>query len=104
MPGEAADYRRLKELTVDSAANIKRDIAWKDNQFILDHTALGTVMSEVQRWYNAEIVYDDAVKNDTTLFFGALPRNVPVSQVLAILEATGHVHFMIEGNTIRVMK
>lgn len=103
-PGEAAEYWRLKELTVDSTANIKRDIAWKDNQFVLDHTGLGTVMSELQRWYNAEVIYDDAVKNDTTLFFGALPRNVPVSQVLAILEATGHVHFMIEGNTIKVMK
>ena len=103
-PGEAADYWRQKELTVDSAANVKQDMAWKDNQFVLEHTSLVGIMSELQRWYNAEIVYDETVKNDTTQFFGSLPRNVPVSRVLNLLEATGHVHFMIEGNKIRVMK
>jgi len=103
-PGEAADYWRLKELTLDSAANMKMDIAWKDNLFVLDHTTLQAVMSEIERWYNAKVVFDDAVKNDTTQFFGSLPRNVPVSELLKLLEATGHVHFAIEGNTITVMK
>ena len=37
-------------------------------------------------------------------FFGTLTRNVPVSQLLKTLEATGHVHFIVEGNRITVMK
>ena len=36
-------------------------------------------------------------------FWGAISKNVNVSQVLKILEATGGIKFRVEGNKISVM-
>jgi hypothetical protein len=52
-----------------------------------------------ERWYDARIVYKEKV---TDHFTGTIDRNVPISQLLKLLEATGQVHFQIDGETIIV--
>ena len=104
IPGEQAEYSEQEELTRRKKADLRNTTAWKEDQFILEGTSIQAIMKEVERWYGAEIVYTDEMRADTTEFFGALPRNVPVSQLLGLLEQTGHVHFIIEGNRITVMK
>ena len=56
-------------------------------------------MRMAERWYDARIVYKEKV---TDHFTGTIDRNVPISQLLKLLEATGQVHFQIEGETIIV--
>jgi ferric-dicitrate binding protein FerR (iron transport regulator) len=104
IPGEQAEYSEQEELTRRKKVDLPNITAWKEDQFILEGTSIQSIMREVERWYGAEIVYTDRMRDDTTEFFGALPRNVPVSQLLGLLEQTGHVHFIIEGNRITVMK
>ncbi len=104
IPGEQAEYSEQEELTRQKKVDLPNVVAWKEEQFILSATSVPAIMKQVERWYGAEIVYQDGMQNDTTQFFGTLTRNVPVSQLLKTLEATGHVHFIIEGNRITVMK
>ncbi len=76
-------------------------IAWKNNQFKFTNTSIDEIMKRIARWYDAEIVYQDNV----TLHLNAtIGRDVPVSKLLSILEATNQVHFKIEGKKIIVMK
>ncbi len=76
-------------------------IAWKNNQFKFTNTSIDEIMKRIARWYDAEIVYQDNV----TLHLNAtIGRDVPVSKLLTILEATNQVHFKIEGKKIIVMK
>jgi transmembrane sensor len=82
-------------------ADLETALAWKNGQFIFKMTALPQVMLQVSHWYNARIIFDDSI---TEHFNARIPRDVPVSQLLFLLEATGRVHFKIEDNTIRVMK
>lgn len=84
-----------KLLTVDTAPII----AWTNNQFKLKNSSIEEVMRMVERWYDARIIYRTTV---TDHFTGTIDRSVPVSQVLKLLEATGAVHFQIEGDTIIV--
>ena len=104
IPGEQAEYSEQEDLTRHAKVDLPNVVAWKEEQFVLSATSVQAIMKQVERWYGAEIVYQDDMQNDTTEFFGTLTRNVPVSQLLKTLEETGHVHFIIEGNRITVMK
>lgn len=74
-------------------------VAWTKNQFKLKNTTIEEVMRMAERWYDAKIVYQDKINDH---FTGTIDRNVPISQLLKLLEATGQVHFKIEGDTIIV--
>lgn len=75
-------------------------IAWKNNQFKFTNTSIDEIMRQIARWYDADIVYQDKV----TLHLNAIiERDVPVSKLLSILEATNEVHFKIDGKKIIVM-
>ena len=58
-------------------------------------------MTELQRYYDIDVVYQADVKD---LFVAKIPRDVPVSQLLNLLEMTNLVHFKIEGRKITVIK
>ncbi|SKA09513.1 protein of unknown function [Chitinophaga eiseniae] len=73
--------------------------AWKDGQFAFSDADIHTVMRQVARWYGAEVIYEGNVSHH---FMGTVPRDVPVSRLLKMLELTGRVSFVVEGNKIIV--
>lgn len=86
-----------------SIANVEASdvIAWKGNQFKFVNTPLDVIMRQVERWYDAEVVYES---NPTDHFNAEISRDVPVSKLLHYLELTNRVHFKIEDKKIIVMK
>ena len=76
-------------------------IAWKNDQFKFTNTPVDVIMRQIERWYDAEIVWQDKVDFH---FNGTIDRGVPVSKLLHYIEETGQVHFKIEGKKIIVMK
>ena len=56
-------------------------------------------MRQLSRWYDVEVVYTNGIPKD--LFQGEMYRNVNVSRVLKVLEASG-VHFTVDGKKILV--
>ncbi len=84
-----------------SSADLETALAWKNGQFIFKMTPMDQIMRQVSHWYNARIVYQDNVSEH---FNARIPREVPVSKLLHLLEATGQVHFKIEDRTIKVMR
>jgi transmembrane sensor len=77
-------------------------VAWKEGNFMFNREPIKTVMNKIARWYNVDIVYDGPVTE--TRFWGTLSRFAQVNDVLQMLEATGRVHFIIEGRRIIVKK
>ena len=75
--------------------------AWTKNQFRFKNQTIEEIMRMVERWYDAQIIYQDTI---TKHFTGTIDRNLPVSKILQLLEATGEVKFQIEGNTITVSR
>jgi hypothetical protein len=57
-------------------------------------------MRQISRWYNVDIEYKGKINQR---FWGSISKDVNVSSVLKILEATGGVKFKVEGNKIMVM-
>lgn len=75
--------------------------AWTKNTFRFRDAGIRDVMRLVERWYDAKVVYNADIK---THFNGTINRNVPVSQLLKLLEETGAVKFEIKDNVITIMK
>jgi len=102
-PGQQARINNngINDIKVLNDVNIDEVMAWKDGKFRFgENTDIGTIMRQISRWYNVDIEYKGSVNQR---FWGSISKDVNVSQVLKILEATGGVKFKVEGNKIIVM-
>ncbi len=98
-PGQQAILRpgaNAFELKNVDAAKV---IAWKDGYFSFDRADIRTVMRELARWYNIQLVYKGQMPKRT--FKGKVYRNISASEALRILTYFG-AHFQIEGRSITV--
>lgn len=102
MPGEqsVADINNIRKISL-GAESLEQVIAWKNNEFRFNNDNLESVMRQISRWYNVNVVYEGADKD--LEFGGVVSRKENVSVVLKKLELTGSkVRFRIEGKTIYV--
>lgn len=95
-PGQQSDGLRL-----NPAVDLSETMAWKDGKFRFSGASIEEIMSQMARWYGAKIVYREKVNEE---FVATINRNVPVSEVLKLLEETKQVHFEIDGETISVYR
>ena len=77
-------------------------VAWKNNNFTFNRLDIKEIMRMIARWYDVEVVYKDEIPAGT--FWGSVSRFDKISKALIPLEATGNVHFNIEGRTIYVYR
>ncbi len=82
------------------AADTVQALAWKNGLFQFRHADLQTVMRQLARWYDLDVVYEGQVPEDR--FDGKIPRDAMAAQVLAVLEKN-QIHFRIEGKRLIVM-
>lgn len=99
-PGQQAIVDpKEKNIKIDFNVNIEEVIAWKNGKFLFHGADIPTIMRQVARWYDAEVVIE---KTPSEPISGGLSRSENVTQLLKILEATGKVHFKINGKQIIV--
>lgn len=95
--GQAALLRPGQQASVGqniniSTANVQQAVAWKDGRFLFAHTQLKTLLRQVARWYDLDLVYQGPVANDE--FNGQISRGVSLDKMLRILQS-GDVHFRL---------
>ena len=79
--------------------NMDEVIAWKNGLFQFDGAGIKTIMLEISRWYNVEIVYSGKVPQRS--FVGKISRDAALPDVLRILELS-NVKFNVTGRKIIV--
>ncbi|WP_207513528.1 FecR family protein [Longitalea luteola] len=89
-----------KFIQILNDVDIAQAVAWKDGKFNFNHSDLKTVMRQIVRWYDLEVVYYPSVPEEK--FFGEMHRNTTITGVLMVLEETSSVHFTLEGRRIIV--
>jgi hypothetical protein len=99
LPGQQARISTNSDLTV-LKVDTTEAVAWKKGAFQFRNADVRTVMRQVERWYNVEVVYKGAESNGH--FNGTIPRNTIVSQLIRIL-AAGGISCKIEGKKIVVL-
>lgn len=100
-PGEQAQVNKQGTLK-KTKPDLEPIMAWRNGLFSFKNASIASIMRQAQRWYGIEVVYENKVNKDQALN-GDIPKTVALSKFLKILEATGSVHFRIEGKRVTVM-
>ncbi|WP_290797614.1 FecR family protein [Flavihumibacter sp. UBA7668] len=100
-PGQQAQISKGETTPI----KIKKDVdteqvmAWKNGFFSFANSDLESIMRQIARWYDVEIVYKGTIPKRS--FGGEISRNTNLSQVLKILEESS-INFTIDKKTIIV--
>ena len=98
-PGQQASLQEQTGKLLVRTANEEQVLAWKNGYFQFNRADIQTIMRQIERWYDVEVIYQDIPQKK---FSGTIPKDVNVSEVFKILEMTGNVHFDIAGNKVTV--
>lgn len=102
-PGQQAaiNPEYAEHIRIIQDADIEEAMSWRNNQFIFEKADLQTIMRQLERWYDVDVVLQGDIKNKD--FSCIVSRKANISEFLKMLELTGTVHFKIEGKTIIAM-
>ncbi|ACU03177.1 FecR family protein [Pedobacter heparinus] len=82
--------------------DLKEAMAWKNGYFMFKDEDIYSIMNQVSRWYNVEVVYMGRFENKR--FGGYVSRSKKITDLLDIMESTKGIHFKIEGRRVTVMR
>lgn len=99
IPGEQARVSKSGTIQLEHHADLEQVMAWKNGMFSYKGESLNIIMSQVQKWYDVNIIFEQPV---TEKFYAEVPRNTAISTLLKMLEATKAVQFRIEDKNIYV--
>jgi transmembrane sensor len=97
-PGEMAqitDRIALQKVNADDM------ISWKNGLFRFEKANVQTVMHEIERWYNVDVLYEGGMPDNQIT--GFIPRTSQLNDVLKMLELSG-LKLKAQGNKIKVFK
>ena len=100
-PGQQVIADSDGKLQLYPHADIAAITGWKNGLFVFHNSDIQSIMQQLARWYDVDVVYEQAIPA-TTHFTGAVRRQVQLSEVLHMLELAGNAHFKTEGRTIKV--
>jgi transmembrane sensor len=100
-PGEQA--LNLSNVIRVRPVNAESFIDWKNGDFYLNNLDFRTAMRKIARWYDLELIYDDAVQDDIQST-GYISRSSKLSSILRLIEKSGQVHFKVEGKKLYISK
>jgi ferric-dicitrate binding protein FerR (iron transport regulator) len=98
-PGQQVSLGADGSLQLVATPDVESAIAWKNGHFQFDKADLQSVMRQLSRWYDVEVVYEG--KTPDFSFVGQLDRKADLSHILRILEYS-QVHFKVNERTIIV--
>lgn len=99
--GDQAAVGGNGEMSVASNVNVESVIAWKLGFFQFSNIDLKTMMREIARWYDIDVVYQ---RNDLSgTYGGRISRKLNLSDLISLLEGNGVGHFKMEGRKLIVL-
>ena len=101
-PGQQAVFANgADDIKVINDANIDEVMAWRNGRFIFSDMDLKSIMRQLTRWYDVDVVYEGKVPEIRV--GGIIHNNVYLSTVMEFLGENG-VHYKIEGKKITIMQ
>lgn len=94
------------QITPDGGVKILKDVpsadivSWKDGFFYFERASFATVMRQLARWYDVDVVYQG--KAPDMEFGGKIDRSLPLNDLLKFLDKN-QIHFRLEGRKLIVL-
>ncbi len=100
-PGQQAIVSHAGTIRVDKLADVAAAVAWHNGQFLFRDASIQEVGRQLARWYDLEVVYQDTIRHH---FNAPIPRSLPLSKALRLLEGPNRVHFKLEGKKLIITR
>lgn len=100
VPGQQVEVGLDKVMRVVDGVDLIQVVAWQSGLFEFNNCDLFTIMRQISRWYDVDVVYEG--KPGDTKFGGGISKNLPLSNVLQLLQENG-VKFQLEGKILTVI-
>jgi transmembrane sensor len=98
-PGQQSQASTAGEFKTTSSVDIDKVMAWKNGRFSFENASLESIMNQVSRWYDVDVVYQDKVPK--RFFTADISRNNNLSVFLKVLAESG-IRFKMEGKKLLV--
>lgn len=85
-PGQAASVDNTGSLQVIKQANTEQAIAWKNGSFVFANQDIGTIMRQIGRWYDLDVVIKGKAEDK---YYGEISKFKQLRDVLHLLEQYG---------------
>ncbi|WP_270090330.1 FecR family protein [Sphingobacterium sp. SYP-B4668] len=96
-PGHQAHIgQHIHYIALDNAVDVA---AWRKGEFYFDNTPMREVMTMIGRWYNIEVNLENLPSNKLN---GLINRNVPLNQLLDLIETTSNVKIITRDGKLSV--
>lgn len=99
-PGQQAQIPAAGKMQVASNVDMGHVLAWKNGLFSFKNADLKTIMRQVARWYNVEVVFEGNVQQ--VQFSGEIGRQLTLTQFLSVLDDT-RIHYSISENRLLIL-
>jgi ferric-dicitrate binding protein FerR (iron transport regulator) len=100
-PGQQSQLSKDGQVKLINDVDIDKVMAWKNGLFVFDNSDLETVMRQLSRWYDIDVVF--RTRNVATSFVGEIPRTSKLSDILKVFELASKLQFEIAGKKVIVM-
>ncbi|HVU57324.1 MAG TPA: FecR domain-containing protein [Puia sp.] len=98
-PGQQAKLDKRGGMSLDENADVELAMAWKNGFTSFKSADIQSIMRQVERWYDIDVVYEGDVPERT--FSGGISRDANLSELIRVLE-TNKIHFKLEGRKLTV--
>ena len=100
-PGQQVMYDSVtKNFKLIPNADLDATSAWRMNLFNLDNTDIPTLMREISRWFDVDVVYANEIPKGH--FEGQIPRNMDFAELIRVLNEGG-IKTKLEGRKLIVL-
>ena len=96
VPGQMAEV--TDNITLETV-NAEDAISWKNGLFRFEKANVRTVMNEIERWYNVDVLYEGGMPDNQIT--GYISRTSQLNEVVKMLELSG-LKLQVRGDKIKV--
>lgn len=100
-PDQQAVVERQDNAIIVTPVEAAEMTAWKDGLFIFSNASISEVAHQLNRWYNLDVVIKDTIAEHLN---ATIPRTLPLSKVLYLMDKIGVAHFRMEGGKLEISK
>lgn len=97
-PGQQAVLN--KNTLTKTEADLSSVLAWKSGYFQFINADIKTVMRQVSRWYDVDVVFEGPITKE--VFTGRISRSRNISQVLKMVQGSKSVQLTFSGRRIMI--
>lgn len=102
-PNQKCDYNPAGGVVCVSNVNVRGYVAWMNNEFNYEQVSLDYFLKKIAVWYGVQFKYDKA-KLESIEFYVSTKRDVPLSDLILLIEKSTNLNFIRESDKVFIIK